>query len=441
MNGDTLEINPAAFKMKNDAVVEELLNQVSGVTMWSDGTITVNGKKVQNLLVDGKPFMGATDPRIVTQNFPKAAIDKIQLYQEYDRSKIGQTTQPTDSLLTMNLKLKESSKKGYFGKAGFGYGTQDRYESDISFQMYNKTSSIGIGGGINNINKNIGNLQEMFQNNTYRNFNPNLYNVGRFGTNGINKNHALGGVLVHNFIESTNSRQNDRLTLNYNKSGTDTYITDKTYQSRTTINNPQFSRDEGEQNNQQNKHDIGIKYFKTNSYNDNLDVNGSVTTSRENGNSIRSSEVRDSVNELQSTNRTTSRNSQQSDNESLSVNFSKSNDEDPLKSFNGTLRATRGNSVSERDMISVFESITDVNKNAYINRHYNTNNDRFNISGDFNYLGFKRLLLGRYNLFGMSLNLSQWFNYSRSTDNTVVTDYDTTAKQHTFNANLSNSNK
>jgi hypothetical protein len=101
--------------MKKDAVVEELLNQVSGITIWSDGTITVNGKKVQNLLVDGKPFMGATDPRVATQNLPKSAIDKIQLYQEYDRSKIGQPKQPQDSLLTMNLKLKENSKKGYFG--------------------------------------------------------------------------------------------------------------------------------------------------------------------------------------------------------------------------------------------------------------------------------------------------------------------------------------
>ena len=90
MNGDTLEINPAAFKMKEDAVVEELLNQVSGITIWSDGTITINGKKVQTLLVDGKPFLGTTDSRVATQNLPKSAIDKIQLYQEYDRSKIEQ---------------------------------------------------------------------------------------------------------------------------------------------------------------------------------------------------------------------------------------------------------------------------------------------------------------------------------------------------------------
>src|SRR5215213_8064748 len=94
MNGDTLEINPAAFKLKPHAVVEELLNQVSGIIIWSDGTITVNGIRVNSLLVEGKPFLGSTDPRIATQNLPKSAIEKIQLYQEYDRSKINMDSQP-----------------------------------------------------------------------------------------------------------------------------------------------------------------------------------------------------------------------------------------------------------------------------------------------------------------------------------------------------------
>lgn len=442
MNGDTLEINPAAFKMKNDAVVEELLNQVSGITIWSDGTITVNGKKVNSLLVDGKPFMGATDPRVATQNLPKSAIDKIQLYQEYDRTNINQpSNKPQDSLLTMNIKLKENAQKGYFGKAGAGYGSQDRFEADLSFQMYNKRSSAGIGGGINNINKGIGNLQEIFQNNTYRNYNPNLYNVGRFGTNGINKNHSIGGVYVHNFIESNNSRQNDRLTLNYNKSGSDAFISDQSYQSRTTIGNPQFIYDEGKQNNLSDKHDIGIKYLKTNSYNDNLDVNGTINTNTESGRSDRTVETRDSVDQLQSTNRTTAITSRRSDNEALNVTFSKRDDEQPVKSFNTQLNASRSNSVSERDQESIFNSNIDPTKSAYNNRHYTTNNESLNATANFDYSGFKRLLLGRYNLFGITLSLNQWVNYSRQTDNTVVKDYDTTLKQALFNGNLSNYNK
>jgi hypothetical protein len=441
MNGDTLEINPAAFKMKNDAVVEELLNQVPGITIWSDGTITVNGKKVQNLLVDGKPFMGSTDNRVATQNLPKSAIDKIQLYQEYDRSKIGQESQPQDSLLTMNLKLKEGSKKGYFGKAGAGYGSMDRFESDLSFQVYNKKTSAGIGGGLNNINKNIGNLQEMFQNNTYRNYNPNLYNVGKFGTNGINRNHSIGGVFVHNFIEAANSRQNDRITINYNKSGTTAYVTDMSIQNRTAIDNPQFVLNEGVQNSRKDKHDLGIKYIKTNSYNDNFDVNGKVNTSNESGHSYQSVEVRDSANQLQSTNGTTSRQSSQSDNESLGVNFATSKEEAPLKNVRAQLSVNRDKTTSEKDVISEFQSFINGGKNTSNNRRYATNNQSLNINGSLDYSGFKRLLLGRYNLFGINLSLNQWFNYTRTSNNAMVGDYDSTAKLYKVNSKLSNENK
>lgn len=441
MNGDTLEINPAAFKMKKDAVVEEMLNEVSGITIWSDGSITLNGKPVQNLLVDGKPFMGASDSRVATQNLPKSAIEKIQLYQEYDRSKIGQQVQPQDSVLTMNLKLKEGSKKGYFGKAGFGYGTLDRFEGDLTFQLYNKRSSAGIGGGINNINKSIGNLQELFQNNTYRTYNPNLYNVGRFGATGINKNHSFGAVVVHNFIESANSRQNDRITLNYNKTGVDAFVTDNTYQTRTTLDNPQFIRDEGTQNNNRDGHDFGLNYVKTNSYNDNFSINGSANTNRDNGNSIRSTEVRDSANVLQSTNHITTLSSGRSNSQSMNMSFSKQSEEQPLRNFNTRLGASRSSSTSERNVISDFTSLTDLSKSTFNDRLYASNNERINITGAFDYRGFKRLLLGRYNLFGIDIGLNQWFNYTRNTDNSVVSDLDTTAKTRTINDKLSNNNK
>lgn len=441
MNGDTLEINPAAFKLKEHAVVEELLNQVSGITMWSDGTITVNGKLVSNVFVDGKPFMGSSDSRVVTQNLPKSAIDKIQLYQEYDRSNIGRDPQPQDSLLTMNIQLKEGSKKGYFGKGGAGYGTTDRFESDLSFQVYNKKSSIGIGGGFNNINKNIGNLQEMFRNNTFRNINPNLYNVGRFGASGINKNHSIGGVLTHSFIETANSRQNNRVVVNYNKSGTDSYVTDLNLQSRPTINNPLFIRTEGVQNNAGNRHEVGVNYARTNSFNDNLNISGNINSSNDKGTSSRFTETRDSANRLQSTNGSTSVQNRRSDNESLNVSFARSDNENPLKSFNLSVNARRGNSVSERDVTSIFESFTDATKNTSLNRHYTSNNQSLNVGGNLQYSGFKRLLLGRFNLFGVELNFSQRFNYNRVSDDASVSDYDSVGKRYIDNDNLSNFNK
>ncbi|MBO9619083.1 MAG: carboxypeptidase regulatory-like domain-containing protein [Niabella sp.] len=440
MNGDTLEINPAAFKMKSDAVVEELLNQVPGITIWSDGSITVNGKKVQNLFVDGKPFMGSTDPRVATQNLPKTAIDKIQLYQEYDRSNISKERKPQDSTLTMNIKLKEDSKKGYFGKAGIGYGTDNRYESDLSFQLYNKKTSFGIGGGLNNINKSIGNLQELFQNNTYRNYNPNLYNVGQFGASGINRNHSIGGVYTHEFNDVTNSRQNNRITLNYNKSGTDASITDLTLQNTTAVDNPQFVKTEGSQNNHSDKHQVGVNYVKTNSYNDNFTVNSNTEFNNGTNASQRFTEVRDSSGQLQSSNKVKGMQTNRSDNESVDISFAKSDEENPIKSFNLQVNGRRNSAITDREVQSIFNSYTQAGKDTSYNRRYRTSSDGINIGGTLDYGGFKRLLLRRYNLFNIRMSFGQWFNYTRNKGTNLVTDYDSLTHMHIPNSHLSNTN-
>jgi hypothetical protein len=441
MNGDTLEINPAAFKMKEDAVVEEMLNQVSGITIWSDGSITINGKKVQTLLVDGKPFMGSTDSRVATQNLPKSAIDKIQLYQEYDRSNIGQNGRQQDSLLTMNIKLKESSKKGFFGKAGAGYGTTNRFETDLSFQTYTKKTSVGIGGGYNNINKTVGNLQEMFQNNTYRNYNPNLYNVGRFGASGINKNHSIGGVFTHSFIDAANSRQNNRIAINYNRSGVEGYLTDLMLQNRTAIDNPQFVRDEGVQRSMTQRQDLGINYVKTNSYNDNLNLNGALSSNKEEGNTTRFTEVRDSASRLQSTNNVITRYNRRGENKSINGSFAKSNNEDPLKSFNINFNARDAINNSDRNVRSVFESFIDSSKSNDYNRLYTTTGRNTNLNANLDYSGLKRLVFGRFNLFGIDLRLNQGIGFSRSEDNSRVSDYDSTSKQYVVNNKISNDNR
>jgi hypothetical protein len=212
-------------------------------------------------------------------------------------------------------------------------------------------------------------------------------------------------------------------------------------QNRTTINNPQFIRDTGIQNNNGDRHDVGINYVRTNSYNDNLNLNGSVGINNDKGSSVRYTEVRDSANQLQSKNSTNTKQSRRSDNESLSVNFGKSNYEDPIKDFNISVSARRGNSESQRDTRSTFQSFTDMTKNSSYNRRYVTNTQSVYVNGNLDYSGFKRLLLGRYNLFGINLNFTQRINYSRVSDNSIVGDYDSTSKKYITNSDLSNSNK
>ena len=53
---DTIEFNADSFKTKKNAMVEDLLKALPGLEIDENGGMTINGKKVDKLLVDGEPF-------------------------------------------------------------------------------------------------------------------------------------------------------------------------------------------------------------------------------------------------------------------------------------------------------------------------------------------------------------------------------------------------
>jgi hypothetical protein len=127
---DTLEYNADAFKTRINANVEELLKRLPGVTVESDGTITAQGKQVQQVLVDGKEFFG-NDPKMATRNLPAAAIDKVQVLER--KSDAAEFTGIDDGQeqTTVNLVLKPNARVGYFGRAVGGAGPAP--DADVAF--------------------------------------------------------------------------------------------------------------------------------------------------------------------------------------------------------------------------------------------------------------------------------------------------------------------
>ncbi|MBC7874321.1 MAG: TonB-dependent receptor, partial [Ferruginibacter sp.] len=54
---------------------------------------------------------------------------------------------------TLNIKLKKDRNKGYFGKALVGYGSDNRYETNLSMSKFNGNQRISLLMNANNINK------------------------------------------------------------------------------------------------------------------------------------------------------------------------------------------------------------------------------------------------------------------------------------------------
>ena len=182
---DTLEFNASSFKVGPDANVEKLLKQLPGVEIDTDGKITVNGKEVNNILVNGKPFFGK-DGKIATQNLPAEMIDKVQVTDTKTKKEELSGQAASDNTSTINLTIQEDKNKGLFGKATAGYGSDDRYESSLLFNYFKDTRKISVLGSSNNINSVGFSMDEIFDNmGGGRNQSIYINNNGSFGVNGM----------------------------------------------------------------------------------------------------------------------------------------------------------------------------------------------------------------------------------------------------------------
>lgn len=152
---DTIEFNAASFKVKDNAVVEDLLKKLPGVEVAKDGTVTAQGKEVQNVTVEGKKFFG-DDPKIATKNLPADAVKKVQMFDKKSEAATFSGVDDGEREKTINLELKDDKKKGWFGKFTAGGGASEggdaRYEGRAnlnSFKPKRQISFLGMGNNTN----------------------------------------------------------------------------------------------------------------------------------------------------------------------------------------------------------------------------------------------------------------------------------------------------
>ena len=148
---DTLEFNAASFKLRPDANLEVLLKQLPGFEVDSEGKITVNGKEVNQFLVNGKAFFDK-DGAIALKNLPADIINKVQVSDYKTKKEELSKQESTSDYSSINLTIDEKKNKGYFGKFLAGYGTDDRYESSLILNFFKDKQKISILASANNIN-------------------------------------------------------------------------------------------------------------------------------------------------------------------------------------------------------------------------------------------------------------------------------------------------
>ena len=152
LKGDTTIYTADSFKVSANANVEELLKKMPGIQVDKNGQIKAMGQNVEKVLVDGEEFFG-DDPGMAVKNLRADAVKEVQVFDKKSEQSEFTGIDDGKTQKTINLKLKEDKKKGYFGKIDLAGGPQknidSRYNDNIllsSFKGKRKITGFLLNG-------------------------------------------------------------------------------------------------------------------------------------------------------------------------------------------------------------------------------------------------------------------------------------------------------
>lgn len=153
LKNDTIVYNADAFNIPEGSMLEDLIRQLPGVDMDENGQISVNGRKVDELLLNGKDFFNK-DRRLILDNLPYFMMDKVKVYDKFTdlQRMLGDTI--TNKRYAMNIGLKRKYQDGYIANVEAGYGTENRYLGRLFALRYTPNSRLSVFANTNNLSDN-----------------------------------------------------------------------------------------------------------------------------------------------------------------------------------------------------------------------------------------------------------------------------------------------
>lgn len=150
MSEDTMVYNSAAFRVPAGSMLEELLKKYPGVEVEEDGTIKVNGKTVNRILMKGKDFFG-TDKNMALKNIPAEVVDRVKFYDKDSDFKRVTGIDDGEEETVLDLQMKKGAEQGWFGNTDVAYGSHDRYSAKNTTSHFTDKSQMSLILSANNI--------------------------------------------------------------------------------------------------------------------------------------------------------------------------------------------------------------------------------------------------------------------------------------------------
>ena len=148
---DTFVYNASAYRTPEGSVIEELVRKLPGAQVDDDGKITINGKEVKKILIDGKEFMTG-DTKTAMKNLPTSIVERVKAYdQKSDLARVSGIDDGEEETV-LDFGIKRGMNRGFMLNADLAAGTMKRYSGRIFAGMQSSDLKIFIPLSANNVN-------------------------------------------------------------------------------------------------------------------------------------------------------------------------------------------------------------------------------------------------------------------------------------------------
>ena len=122
-----------------------------GAQVDDDGKITINGKEVKKILIDGKEFMTG-DTKTAMKNLPTSIVERVKAYdQKSDLARVSGIDDGEEETV-LDFGIKRGMNRGFMLNADLAAGTKKRYSGRLFAGMQSSDLKIFIPLSANNVN-------------------------------------------------------------------------------------------------------------------------------------------------------------------------------------------------------------------------------------------------------------------------------------------------
>ena len=233
---DTITFNADKFRDSTERNLEELLAKIPGVDVSKDGVISVQGKPIKKILIEGDDLTGR-NYQLMSKNMTAYVVDKIQIIDKFTENKLLKGIEKSDDKV-INITIKDKHKNLIFGNAVAGIGTGSRFNhslnlmtikkkfKSINFANYNSIGQISTADRMMNdgfLDENEHQSRAAIVNSD----NPRLISIARTPSINLNSQHNRfnkAALISSHFITRPNDKSSLKGWLTLSRDRVQTYV-------------------------------------------------------------------------------------------------------------------------------------------------------------------------------------------------------------------------